>query len=195
MVSEMQNLIYWQKKHEKADDMAQTTSKSCRYLRDLRNRENLYGFPPIPMGNVTAMDERGRLIVKPRQSRSESTPLRRPPSDASFDNYFSRFMNKSRSRDTSPKRIKGIIFKNSYNEPIAAPNENHSFEAMFGRFQKRNNLDRHRKFNGRVNLLEKNNDQLDPYLQKFMNKGTSQPEYQKARKFKRAPLQADIEKE
>lgn len=120
MVTEMKNLIYWQEKPNSNDNDGMS-SNSCRGLKDLRNRENLYGFPPIPMGNITSLDSRGRLVVKPRQSRSESTLLRggmvsemRPRSDAAYDNYFSRFMNKARSRETSPKRIRGILHKNSY---------------------------------------------------------------------------------
>ena len=62
---------------------------------------------------------------------------------------------------------------------------------MFGRFKKRNNLQPTKNFNGRVNLLEKNDEKLDPYLQKFMN-GSSQPEYMKGRRFKKAPLETGI---
>ena len=62
---------------------------------------------------------------------------------------------------------------------------------MFGRFKQRNNIGS-KKFNGRVNLLEKNNEELDPYLQKFMNCGSNQPEYMRGRKFKKAPLHNDM---
>ena len=61
---------------------------------------------------------------------------------------------------------------------------------MFGRFQQRKNFQA-KNFNGRVNLLEKNEEKLDPYLQKFMN-GSSQPEYMKGRRFKKAPLENGI---